>query len=72
MGARGGDRVRNWLAQLLRGLAIGISAVSGELSLALLLIIGFGLRNATEGFGIVAPLAGSPCDPPGVDSRCWD
>ncbi len=31
---------------------------SGELSLALVLVIGFGLHNATEGFGIVAPLAG--------------
>ena len=36
---------------------IGNSAARGELSLALLLIIGFGLHNATEGFGIVAPLA---------------
>ena len=34
-----------------------------ELSLALVLIIGFGLHNATEGFGIVAPLAGDK-DPP--------
>jgi ZIP family zinc transporter len=39
------------------GLAIGNSAVSGELQLAVLLVIGFGLHNATEGFGIVAPLA---------------
>ena len=29
----------------------------GELSLAVLLVIGFGAHNATEGFGIVAPLA---------------
>src|SRR5207237_1335142 len=28
------------------------------MSLALMLIIGFGLHNATEGFGIVAPLCG--------------
>jgi ZIP family zinc transporter len=41
----------------------GNSAASGELSLALLLIIGFGLHNATEGFGIVAPLAGDPVRP---------
>ncbi|MGZ4759123.1 MAG: ZIP family metal transporter, partial [Acidimicrobiales bacterium] len=40
------------------GLAIGQSAANGEISVALLLIIGFGLHNATEGFGIVAPLAG--------------
>ena len=35
----------------------GASAAAGKLSLALLLIIGFGAHNATEGFGIVAPLA---------------
>ena len=29
-----------------------------EISLALVLIIGFGLHNATEGFGIVGPLPG--------------
>lgn len=40
------------------GLAIGNSAVQGELKLALLLIIGFGLHNITEAFGIAAPLAG--------------
>ena len=39
------------------GLAIGASAAAGQLSLALLLVIGFGAHNATEGFGIVAPLA---------------
>ncbi len=40
------------------GLAIGQSAVQGELSLALVLVVGFALHNATEGFGITAPLAG--------------
>ena len=39
------------------GLAIGGSAGRGEISLATLLVIGFALHNATEGFGIVAPLA---------------
>src|SRR5207244_210923 len=39
------------------GLAIGGSAHRGEVSLAVLLVIGFGLHNATEGFGIVGPLA---------------
>ncbi len=39
------------------GLAIGNSAAKGELGLALLLVIGFGAHNATEGFGIVAPMA---------------
>jgi zinc transporter, ZIP family len=39
------------------GLAIGTAASSGDVSLALLLIIGFALHNATEGFGIVGPLA---------------
>jgi ZIP family zinc transporter len=39
------------------GLAIGVSARTGAISLATVLIIGFALHNATEGFGIVAPLA---------------
>ncbi len=38
------------------GLAIGVSARSGEIGLATVLIIGFALHNATEGFGIVGPL----------------
>jgi ZIP family zinc transporter len=38
------------------GLAIGVSARSGEISLATVLIIGFALHNATEGFGIIGPL----------------
>jgi zinc transporter, ZIP family len=38
------------------GLAIGVSASSGEIGLATVLIIGFALHNATEGFGIVGPL----------------
>src|SRR5207253_8385712 len=46
------------LHNFAEGLAIGQSAARNELSLALVLIIGFGLHNATEGFGIVAPLAG--------------
>jgi len=46
------------LHNFAEGLAIGQSAVGGEIALALLLVIGFGLHNATEGFGIVAPLAG--------------
>jgi ZIP family zinc transporter len=33
------------------------------LTLALLLIIGFGLHNATEGFGIVAPFTVTPTRP---------
>jgi ZIP family zinc transporter len=40
------------------GLAIGVSARAGEISLATILIIGFALHNATEGFGIVGPLGG--------------
>ena len=39
------------------GLAIGGSAVRGEVTLATLLVIGFSLHNATEGFGIVAPMS---------------
>lgn len=45
------------LQNFAEGLAIGNSGAQGELSLAVLFIIGFGLHNASEGFGIVAPLA---------------
>jgi zinc transporter, ZIP family len=38
------------------GLAIGVSARAGAVSLATVLIIGFALHNATEGLGIVGPL----------------
>ena len=38
------------------GLAIGVSASAGEIGLATVLIIGFALHNATEGFGILGPL----------------
>jgi ZIP family zinc transporter len=38
------------------GLAIGVAASTGEIGLATVLIIGFALHNATEGFGIVGPL----------------
>jgi ZIP family zinc transporter len=41
------------------GLAIGQSAHRGDTTLAWLLVIGFALHNATEGFGIVGPLAGA-------------
>jgi ZIP family zinc transporter len=41
---------------LAEGLAIGVSARSGEIALATVLIVGFALHNATEGFGIVGPL----------------
>jgi zinc transporter, ZIP family len=40
------------------GLAIGVSARAGAISLATVLIVGFALHNATEGFGIVGPLGG--------------
>src|SRR4029077_18626087 len=39
------------------------SAAQDQVTLALVLIIGFGLHNATEGFGIVAPLSGSETRP---------
>jgi ZIP family zinc transporter len=45
------------------GLAIGQSAAAGEASLAFALIIGFALHNATEGFGIVGPMAGERTRP---------
>ncbi len=46
------------LHNFAEGLAIGVSAKSGEIGLATVLIIGFALHNATEGFGIVGPLGG--------------
>jgi ZIP family zinc transporter len=57
-----------WLALLIatgigvhnfaEGLAIGQSAAAGEVSLAVALVVGFAAHNATEGFGIIGPMAG--------------
>jgi ZIP family zinc transporter len=44
------------LHNFAEGLAIGVSASSGEIGLATVLIIGFAIHNATEGFGIIGPL----------------
>jgi zinc transporter, ZIP family len=44
------------LHNFAEGLAIGVSASTGEIALATMLVIGFALHNATEGFGIVGPL----------------
>jgi ZIP family zinc transporter len=44
------------LHNFAEGLAIGVAANTGEIGLATVLIIGFALHNATEGFGIVGPL----------------
>jgi zinc transporter, ZIP family len=44
------------LHNFAEGLAIGVSASSGQIGLATVLIIGFAVHNATEGFGIVGPL----------------
>jgi ZIP family zinc transporter len=44
------------LHNFAEGLAIGVSAKAGAIGLATVLIVGFGLHNATEGFGIVGPL----------------
>src|SRR6201993_823423 len=46
------------LHNFAQGLAIGVSAKAGAIGLATVLIIGFSLHNATEGFGIVGPLGG--------------
>jgi zinc transporter, ZIP family len=46
------------LHNFAEGLAIGVSAQTGAVGLATVLIIGFALHNATEGFGIVGPLGG--------------
>jgi len=40
------------------GLAIGASAAAGSTAIAVALIVGFALHNATEGFGVAAPLVG--------------
>ena len=40
------------------GLSIGASAASGATAVAAALIVGFALHNATEGFGVAAPLVG--------------
>ena len=45
------------LHNFAEGLAIGQAAANSEIALATLLVIGFALHNATEGFGIVGPLA---------------
>jgi ZIP family zinc transporter len=44
------------LHNFAEGLAIGVSASTGEITLAAVLIVGFALHNATEGFGIIGPL----------------
>ena len=44
------------LHNFAEGLAIGVSASTGEIALATVLIIGFALHNATEGFAIIGPL----------------
>jgi ZIP family zinc transporter len=44
------------LHNLAEGLAIGVSAGSDEIALATVLVVGFALHNATEGFAIIGPL----------------
>jgi ZIP family zinc transporter len=44
------------LHNFAEGLAIGVASQADEIGLATVLIIGFALHNATEGFGIVGPL----------------
>lgn len=44
------------LHNFAEGLAIGVSASTGQIGLATVLIVGFAIHNATEGFGIVGPL----------------
>ena len=48
------------LHNFAEGLAIGVSASTGEIGLATVLIIGFAVHNATEGFGIVGPARRRP------------
>ena len=44
------------LHNFAEGLAIGVSSGTGEIALATVLVVGFALHNATEGFGIIGPL----------------
>lgn len=44
------------LHNFAEGLAMGVSARAGEIGLATVLMVGFALHNATEGFGIIGPL----------------
>jgi ZIP family zinc transporter len=44
------------LHNFAEGLAIGVAASTGDISLATVLIVGFAVHNATEGFGIIGPL----------------
>jgi len=39
------------------GLAIGQAASAGAIGFAVILIVGFGLHNITEGFAVAAPIA---------------
>ncbi len=45
------------------GLAIGQAAAASKIGLAVTLIIGFSLHNATEGFGICGPISGEGTKP---------
>jgi ZIP family zinc transporter len=45
------------------GLAIGQAGAAGAAALAVTLIVGFSLHNATEGFGIVGPMSGEGTRP---------
>ena len=53
------------------GLAIGGSAATGAIGLTTILVIGFALHNATEGFGVVAPWPPRVTGPPGPSSCSW-
>jgi zinc transporter, ZIP family len=46
------------LHNFAEGLAIGQSAARGAIGFAVVLVVGFAVHNATEGFGITAPMAG--------------
>ena len=45
------------------GLAIGQAAAASQVGLAVTLIVGFSLHNATEGFGICGPMSGEGTRP---------
>ena len=65
-------RDRDRPAQLLRGPRDRPVGRAGRSASPYVLVIGFGLHNATEGFGIVAPLVGrGRARRAGASSRCW-
>src|SRR5204862_223280 len=54
------------LHNFAEGLAIGVSASTGEIALATVPIVGFALHNATESLALVGPLGCGPLERPTI------